>query len=168
MIRKYLPIIALALVLGAIAPLASGALADKANTPTLPQPAVDLQPQDVVRIVITALANNDKPYPDAGIATTFNFASPGNKVNTGPLDKFTRMVKGEPYGLMVNHVGSEFSEVVYDGTNAYQMVQLTAADGRSVVYAFRLSKQVEGEFRDMWMTDAVWPVAEDQVPQQAF
>ena len=134
----------------------------------LPQPAVELQPEDVVRIVIDALAKNDLPYPNAGIATTFNFASPANKVNTGPLDKFIRMVKAEPYGLMVDHVSSEFSEVVFAGNNAYQMVSLTGSDGRSIVYAFRLSKQQDGEFENMWMTDAVWPVANHLVPQQAF
>jgi hypothetical protein len=34
------------------------------------------------------------------------------KVNTGPLEKFTGMLKNNIYGIMVNHVDSEFSEVV--------------------------------------------------------
>jgi hypothetical protein len=135
------------------------ALTQEPRAAAAPQPAVHLGPDDVVRIVVTALANNDEPYADAGIATTFAFASPANKVSTGPLDRFTRMVKGEVYGIMVNHASSEFSEVVYEGNNAYQMVQLTAPDGNTVVFAFRLSKQLDGEFRNMWMTDAVWPVA---------
>jgi len=69
---------------------------------------------------------------------------------------------------MVDHATSEFSEVVLVGAKAYQMVNLTAMDGRSVVFAFRLSKQLDGEFKNMWMTDAVWPVADAAVPQQAF
>lgn len=137
-------------------------------TDALPQPTVDLKPDDVVRTVINALASNDQPFADAGIATTFGFASPANKVNTGPLSKFTRMVRGEPYGIMVDHVKSEFSEVVYTGNTAYQMVHLTAADARTIVFAFRLSKQLDGEFKNMWMTDAVWPVANSVVPEQAF
>jgi hypothetical protein len=36
------------------------------------------------------------------------------------------------------------------------------------VFAFRLSKQQDGEFKDMWMTDAVWPVATATVSEQAF
>ena len=155
-------LIALALTPGAPPEAAIG---DKPAARELPAPSVDYKPEDVVRIVIDALASNDQPFTDAGITTTFAFASPANKVNTGPLERFIRMVKGAPYGIMVDHVDSEFSEVVYTGNTAYQMVRLTAADGRAVVFAFRLSKQLDGEFRDMWMTDAVWPVA-DAVPGQ--
>jgi hypothetical protein len=37
-----------------------------------------------------------------------------------------------------------------------------------VVFSFRLSKQLKGEFEGMWMTDAVWPVGDAMVPQQGF
>lgn len=135
------------------------ALSPQPEPPVLPQPSTELLPADVVRTVVNALASNDNPYPDAGIATTFAFASPANKVNTGPLGKFTNMVKGGVYGIMVDHVKSEFSEVVIEGDQAFQMVQLTGKQGRSVVFAFRLGKQQAGEFEGMWMTDAVWPVS---------
>lgn len=134
----------------------------------LPRPAVDLQPGDVVRIVIDALAHNDQPYADAGIETTFHFAAPSNRALTGPLERFTRMVKSPTYGIMVNHVDSEFSEVVLSGDKAYQMVRLIAVNGLSSVFAFRLGKQFEGEFKDMWMTEAVWPVAEGEAAGQAL
>ena len=139
---------------------AAAAIDDKSGGVALPRPAVELQPGDVVRIVIDALAHNDDPYTDAGIETTFHFASPANRVSTGPLDRFTRMVKSPPFGVMVDHVASEFSEVVFVGNKAYQMVRLTAANGMVTIFAFRLGKQLDGEFKDMWMTDAVWPVAE--------
>ena len=61
------------------------AITEMPEAAALPQPTADQQPEDVVRIVIEALAHNDKPYADAGIATTFAFASPANKINTGPL-----------------------------------------------------------------------------------
>lgn len=144
------------------------ALSNSTNGAVLPRPAIDLQPQDVVRIVINALANNDKPFADAGIETTFAFASPANKVNTGPLDRFMRMVKNDVYGIMVDHVESEFGKVVHDGNNAYQLVRLTGQNGVEIVFAFRLSKQLDGKFEGMWMTDAVWPVGDAVVPQQGF
>lgn len=128
----------------------------------LPQPRVNLKPDDVVRIVINALADNDRPFSNAGIATTFNFASPANKENTGPIEKFTAMVKGPDYGLMVNHLSSEFSEVVYKGEKAYQIVKLIARNGVEIVYAFRLSQQGQGEFQGMWMTEAVWPISKQE------
>ena len=139
--------------------MAKGVSAQETTVAAIPQPSVDLAPEDVVGIVIGALSRNDTPYADAGIETTFNFASPGNKVNTGPLERFIRMVKGEPYGIMVDHAESELSEVVLTANKAYQLVRLTAPDGRVEVFAFRLGKQQDGEFKDMWMTEAVWPVA---------
>ena len=151
----------------AIAVPGHAGISENDHTPDLPAPSADFNPEDVVKIVIGALAKNDEPFTNAGITTTFAFASPANKVNTGPLERFISMVKGEPYGIMVDHVKSEFSEVVHMGNKAYQMVNLTGADGREVVFAFRLSKQVDGEFKDMWMTDAVWPVATAR-PDQAF
>jgi len=144
------------------------ALDDALTRASTPRPSVDLQPGDVVRIVIDALAHNDEPYADAGIETTFYFASPANRVNTGPLGRFTQMVKSPPYGIMLDHVKSEFSEVVFTANKAYQMVNLTAEDGSETVFAFRLGKQQGGEFEGMWMTDAVWPVAVHAEPGQAF
>jgi hypothetical protein len=125
----------------------------------LPQPQVNLKPEDVVRIVINALAHNNTPFADAGISTTFNFASPSNKISTGPLAKFTDMVKSPGYGLMIDHLSSEFSDVVYKDEMAYQMVRLIAHNSSEIVFAFRLSRQGEGEYQDMWMTDAVWPIS---------
>jgi hypothetical protein len=134
----------------------------------LPQPSRQHQPADVVRIVIEALAKNDEPFADAGIATTYAFASPANKANTGPLSKFTRMVRNPAYGIMIDHLEHEFSEVVQMGDKAYQMVRILGASGAEVVFAFRLGLQQDGDFAGMWMTDAVWPVATGDIPEQAF
>ena len=135
---------------------------------TLPAPSLQYQPADVVRIVIEALANNDEPFVDAGIATTFAFASPANKVNTGPLARFSRMVKGPGYGIMVDHFEHEFSEIVQTGSNACQMVRIGGTGGAEVIFVFLLARQREGEFAGMWMIDAVWPVATGDIREQAF
>ncbi len=164
---KYASLIMLAMAWLVAAPL-QAALSSKPDNTVIAQPRADLAAEDVVGIVINALAKNDQPFPDAGIATTFAFASPGNKANTGPLEKFTRMVKSHPYAVMVNHVASDFSEVVRVGDDAYQLVALTGLDGSGVVFAFRLSRQLDGEFEGMWMTDAVWQVSNAGIPKQAL
>jgi hypothetical protein len=164
---KYTILAAFAMSWLLAAPL-QAALSSEPGDTVITKPGIDLAPQDVVSIVINALAKNDQPYADAGIATTFAFASPGNKANTGPLEKFTRMVKSHPYAVMVNHVARDLSEVVRVGDDAYQLVALTGLDGSEVVFAFRLSRQLEGEFEGMWMTDAVWPVSNDGMPKQAL
>lgn len=134
------------------------ALSDKPSSLALPQPDTGLEPQDVVRIVMRALANNDRPHKDAGIETTFNFASPANKLNTGPLQKFSNMLKAGVYTAMIDHRMSEFSEVVRQGNSAYQYVRLITREGNIAVFAFRLGLQVDGDFGGMWMTEAVWPL----------
>ena len=144
------------------------AISDQAEVEGLPRPGFDQQPADVVRIVIEALAQNDEPFANAGIATTFAFASPANKVNTGPLPKFTQMIRTPAYGIMIDHLEHEFSEVVLMGVQAYQMVKIRASSGAGAVFAFRLSQQQGGEFDGMWMTDAVWPVATGDNSEQAF
>lgn len=146
----------------------SASISKPAPRPALPQPSLQHQPADVVRIVVEALASNDVPFADAGIATTFAFASPANKVNTGPLPKFTQMVKSPTYGIMIDHLEHEFSKVVQVGNRAYQMVRIMGANGAEVVFAFRLGLQQDGEFAGMWMTEAVWPVAAGDGPLQAF
>ena len=52
------------------------AIVEKPEQTDLPQPSRGQLPEDVVRIVIEALTHNDEPHTDAGIVTTFAFASP--------------------------------------------------------------------------------------------
>jgi len=145
------------LLLVALMPI-HGSAASPANAPELPRPGAGLQPGDVVQIVIDALASNDYPFPDAGIETTFNFTSPANKVNTGPLERFARLVKGPVFGKMVNHRDSTLSPVIIEGDKALRLVQIVAANNETLYFAFRLGLQHEGEYAGMWLTEAVWPL----------
>ena len=148
-------LVALALVSGVGA---SGSAAAPIDNPALPRPTAELQPGEVVEIVINALANNDQPYPNAGIETTFNFASPANREFTGPLERFVRLVKGPVFGQMVNHMDSTLSEVVLDDKHAVRLVHIVSADNESHYYAFRLGLQQEGDYAGMWLTEAVYPM----------
>ncbi len=124
----------------------------------LPQPSSELQPGEVVQIVLDALANNDYPFPDAGIETTFNFASPANKVHTGPLERFVALVKGPVFSKMINHRDSTLSEVVFKGDKAIRIAQIVGANNQTLYFAFRLGLQEEGDYAGMWLTEAVWPL----------
>jgi len=113
----------------------------------------------VVRIVVEALKTNDPAKDDDGIATVFEFASPGNKSSTGPLQRFTKMIKGG-FGQMLNHTDSEFGTMEISKSTALQAVWLTTRSGQQLGYVFQIGKQVEGEFDGMWMTESVWPIGE--------
>ncbi len=122
---------------------------------TLPVPGPELGPVEVVQIQLAALQANDDPYPDAGIAITFGFASPDNRMNTGPLERFTTMLKGPTYGTMLYHLHVDYGDLELDGDVARVPLVLTTSDGRRVGYVFILSRQIGGEHAGSWMTDAV-------------
>lgn len=132
-----------------------------------PAPSIDLAPDEVVQIVIEALRSNNPQNNDDGIATVFRFASPGNKSVTGPINRFTRMIK-RGFSDMLNHTASEFGEIEVKESVALQAVWLTNATGSKTGYVFQLGKQKEGDFADMWMTESVWPIGKKEPEGQSI
>ncbi len=130
------------------------------------EPGPGLTPADVVRTQITALKNNDKPSKDAGIATAFRFASPGNRAATGPLDRFILMVKGPLYRPLIDCRTEEYGEMVVKGDLARQIVRVTQVGGKTAVYLFTLSKQKEAPYKDCWMTDGVMRLEDQAGPSK--
>lgn len=122
---------------------------------SLAVPSTDLTPIEVVRIQIAALQRNDDPYIDAGISLAFSFASPSNRRNTGPVNRFAHMIK-ESYGVMLYHAQAEFSEAEILGNEARVGVILTTPEGTRHGFMFVLSKQLGGQYSGMWMTDTVF------------
>ena len=121
-------------------------------------PSPDYGPEDVVRIQVQALGNNDVPYRNAGIEIAFRFASPANKRLTGPLGRFIRMLHTPTYRPFLFHRAAHVGRAEVQGSQATLTVLLTAADGQRVAYAFRLTRQRGKPCKACWMTDAVWPV----------
>ena len=140
----------LALVMLLVGP----ALAEK--VPTDPNPK--LSPADVVSAQLQALKHNDDPEPDAGIRTTFRFASPSNRSHTGPVERFIRMVKSEEYAAMLNYQSDLRSEVMVQQGAARQKVTLIDSAGKQATYVFILSKQAGPPCSGCWMTDSVFRV----------
>lgn len=124
-----------------------------------PNPA--LSPEEVVKIQMEALKYNDET--DKGIEVTFRFASPGNKRFTGPLPRFTRMIKNELYSPMLNHQSARYGRLEKSDNFAAQRVTVIDSTGRAVIYLFVLSKQSTPSCTGCWLTDgvAVEPVAPD-------
>lgn len=120
------------------------------------QPNPDLTPQDVIRIQVEALQNNDSE--DTGIEITFRFASPANRQYTGPLNRFKRMVKSPAYSPMLNHKLAEYGPLEISEETATQRVTIIDPNGRATVYLFSLSKQSDSSCEGCWMTDSVMVV----------
>lgn len=121
----------------------------------LPMPDPTYDPERVVSIQLEALATNDDPFEDAGIAVAYNFASPANRRATGPFDRFRRMVHNPRYAPMIDHVEATTGPIEHEGDDATQRVTLTGPDGRTVTYLFELSQRRRGELDEHWLTDSV-------------
>ena len=120
-----------------------------------PEPSPDLTAAEVVRLQVEALRDNGAD--DAGIATAFRFASPGNRAATGPLPRFTRMVR-EGYSDMLGFERAEYGPITLRDDMAAQEVTFIQDDGRATTYGFVLSRQSGGACDGCWMTDAVVPL----------
>ena len=64
------------------------------------KPNTKIQTYNVVEIQLISLKNNDKPDKDFGIEQTWELAHPENKINTGPLNNFKKMLKNEIYSIL--------------------------------------------------------------------
>ena len=117
------------------------------------QPNPELTPDQVVRIQVEALQNNDSE--DHGIEVTFRFASPANRQLTGPIGRFKRLVKNPAYRPMLNHKAAEFDPIEISGDTATQRVTILDFGGKASVYLFTLSKQSGPPCDGCWMTDSV-------------
>lgn len=128
------------------------AAASDETAPNL-QPDPRLSPEEVVRIQVEALQNNDEA--DTGIEITFRFASPSNKQATGPLFRFAQLVKNPVYRPMLNHKLAEYGPLKQSGDTATQRVTIVEQDGSATVYLFSLSRQSEPPCQGCWLTDSV-------------
>ena len=148
---------------------------DHGTTPPLPvtpppsptakaSPSPTLKPEEVVRLVTEAMGRNDSPAADTGIATAFAFASPGNKQVTGPLARFTPMVKSPMYDPLINYATIEYAPIRVEGDHAEQLVKVSDVDGMPAQFMWILTRQADGEFKGCWMTDGVTRLGIEPTP----
>jgi hypothetical protein len=120
----------------------------------LVKPSPDINPIDVVEVQLFALQSNDET--DFGIRQTWEFAHPRNKMATGPLPRFTSMIKTPAYSILLNNLKFETKEIFNDGKTAGIAVRIEAKDNKAYTYMWTLEKIVEeGPLNGNWMTSGV-------------
>ena len=119
-----------------------------------PDPSID--PKDVILIQLKALQTNNLPFEDAGIEQTWEFAHPNNRMYTGPLDNFIRMIKNPSYAMMIDHLDHNIIPVQEQENSSYYFVELTDSNGKKFGFEWTVEKvEKSGEFKDCWMTVVV-------------
>ena len=120
------------------------------------KPTPEINPEEVVKIQLSSLMNNNEPYLNAGIEQTWEFAHPSNRAFTGPIQRFTQMMYAPSYAVMLDHKKHEIIVVKLDKNIAYFFIELTSIDGKMFGFKWTLEKvKEEGGFKDCWMTTAV-------------
>ncbi len=120
------------------------------------EPNTNIKPYDVVKIQLTGLQNNNKLSDDFGIKQTWNFAHPNNKKYTGPLDKFTKMIKGDAYQMLIDHLEHTINPL--GNSDKWAQFEVIILDKNKIYHKF--SWQVEkyegeGPLNDCWLTTMV-------------
>jgi hypothetical protein len=118
---------------------------------TAEHPIRAAEPGEVIQKVTAALRHNNSPIPNAGIFTTFQFASPGNLAVTGPYGRFLGMVKHADFAPMLSDNPQELGELVVRGDHAEQILRVRSEDGHATLYKFGVARQANGG----WTVDGV-------------
>ena len=119
-----------------------------------PNPA--LMPIEVISIQLNALKDNNNPYLNAGVAQTWEFAHPSNRMYTGPLENFIKMMYAPSYIIMLNHSDHNIIYVSDKDFITHFFVEITDKEGNKFGFTWTLEKVIaESKFKDCWMTVAV-------------
>jgi len=122
----------------------------------LKKPTPDLKPEDVVKIQLLSLMQNNEPYLNAGIDQTWEFAHPSNRAFTGPIQRFTQMMYTPSYSVMINHKTHDILNVKIEENSAYFFIELTSSDSKVFGFKWILQKVLdEGIYKNCWMTTSV-------------
>lgn len=145
-----------AITLATLAWLVSLLLSSSAGAQSLIEPSPSMTSQDVVKLQLEALANNDEPSRNAGIEQVWAFAHPDNRAMTGPLERFTQMIRGAGYETLLNHRSHRIEGIDQTERTAAYAVRVLARDGNYYAFSWRLGT-AELDVGKVWMTTSVSP-----------
>ena len=116
-------------------------------------PNDSILPDEVIKIQLDALMDNDGDFKDSGIEQTWNFAHPNNKKNTGPLPNFKMMIKGNSYQMLLNHLSHTITNV--GNSDKWAQFEVIILDKEKIYHKFNWQVEKyrdEGPLKDCWLT----------------
>ena len=120
------------------------------------KPNSNIEPSEVVKIQLIGLQKNDLGYMDSGIEQTWNFAHPNNKKVTGPLGNFKRMLKGDAYQMMINHLSHTVTQL--GNEDNWAQFEVVILDKNKIYHKFNWQVEkytLDGALKDCWLTTMV-------------
>jgi hypothetical protein len=126
------------------------------STAEILKPSSNIKPSEVVQIQLNGLQKNDLDFKDSGIEQTWNFAHPNNKKVTGPLPNFKRMIKGDTYQMMLDHLSHTITEL--GSSDNWAQFEVIILDKDKIYHKFNWQVEkylLEGSLKDCWLTTMV-------------
>ena len=126
------------------------------STAEILKPSSNIKPSEVVKIQLNGLQKNDLDFKDSGIEQTWNFAHPNNKKVTGPLPNFKRMIKGDAYQMMVDHISHTITEL--GSSDNWAQFEVIILDKDKIYHKFNWQVEkytLDGLLKDCWLTTMV-------------
>ena len=120
------------------------------------KPNSQIKPAVVVKIQLSGLQKNDSSFKDSGIEQTWNFAHPNNKKVTGPLNNFKRMLKGDSYQMMIDHLSHTITKL--GSSDNWAQFEVIILDKNKIYHKFnwQVEKYIEdGALKGCWLTTMV-------------
>ncbi len=117
------------------------------------KPSSEIKPSEVVKIQLKGLQKNDLNFKDSGIEQTWNFAHPNNKKVTGPLPNFKRMIKGDSYQMMLDHLSHTITEL--GSGDKWAQFEVIILDKNKIYHKFNWQVEKytqDGILKDCWLT----------------
>ena len=127
--------------------------------PTIPQPHPDISEEDLVPMLLDCLKNNDKPFIDAGLRTTFAFCTNMITKALSSEEEFVRNSHASVFGATLNCVDYEMEElnvVPSRGTTparASQTCSVVSVDGRRRRFLWLLVQERRPPLQGCWLVD---------------
>ena len=126
------------------------------STAEILKPNNKIKPSEVVKIQLNGLQKNDLDFKDSGIEQTWNFAHPNNKKVTGPLPNFKRMIKGDSYQMMLDHLSHTITEL--GSSDNWAQFEVIILDKNKIYHKFNWQVEkytLDGMLKDCWLTTMV-------------
>ena len=120
------------------------------------KPNNSIEPYQVVKIQLSGLKENDNPSKDNGIKQTWIFAHPNNQKNTGPLERFKSMIKGDSYMMLLNHLDHKVIQI--ESSDLVAIFEVTVLDRNKTYYKFNWEVEKytkDGILNGCWLTTMV-------------
>tara|TARA_B100001057_G_C22722347_1_gene900228 strand:- start:713 stop:1195 length:483 start_codon:yes stop_codon:yes gene_type:complete len=114
-------------------------------------PNTKLTAFQVLVLQLQSLKNNSKLGDDRGIEQVFIFAHPENKKITGPIKKFKKMIKSDPYSIFLDHNENEVELAHKDQFHEVYLVKVTK-NNISRTFLWTLIPYIDNSKNSFWFT----------------